>query len=50
MGGGGGLGGVLRSSRKWWFYDGKVRDPRSGDVFGAALVRDRVRGSSKEGS
>ena len=50
MGGGGGLGVVLSISRKWWFYVGKVRDPRSGDVFGAALVRDRVRGSSKEGS
>ena len=50
MGGGGGLGVLQRRTRKWWFYDGKVRDPRSGDVFGAALVRDRVRGSSKEGS
>ena len=28
----------------------KVRDSRSGDVPGAARVRDRVRGSSEEGS
>ena len=50
MGGGGGLGDVLRSTRKCWFYVGKVRDPRSRDVFGAARVSGRVRGSSKEGS
>ena len=39
---------VLRRSRKWWFYDGKVRDPRAEDLPGAARVSGWARGRSAE--
>ena len=39
---------VLRSTRKWWFYEGKVRDPRAEDFPGAARVSERGRGRSAE--
>ena len=35
---------MLRSTRKWWFYDGKVRDPRVEDLPGAARVSGWARG------
>ena len=39
---------MLRSSRKWWFYEGKVRDPRAEHLPGAARVSGRARGRSAE--
>ena len=39
---------MLRSYRKWWFYEGKVRDPRAEDLPGAARVSGRARGKSAE--
>ena len=39
---------VLTSTRKWWFYDGEVRDPRAEDLPGAARVSGRARGKSAE--
>ena len=39
---------VQRSYRKWWFYEGKVRDPRAEDLPGAARVSGRARGRSAE--
>ena len=46
--GGGGLGVVQRSTRKWWFYDGKVRDPGAEHLPGAAWVSGWARGRSAE--
>ena len=39
---------VLRTSRKWWFYNGKVRDPRAEEFPGAAWVSGWARGRSVE--
>ena len=39
---------VQRRSRKWWFYEGKVRDLRAEDLPGAARVSGRTRGRSVE--
>ena len=35
-------------TRKWWFYGGKVRDPRAEDLPGAARDSGRTRGRSAE--
>ena len=39
---------MLRIHRKWWFYEGKVTDPRAEDLPGAARVSGRARGRSAE--
>ena len=35
-------------TRKWWFYDKKVRDPRAEHLPGAARVSGRTGGRSAE--
>ena len=39
---------MQRSYRKWWFYEGKVREPRAEDLPGAAWVSGWARGRSVE--
>ena len=39
---------MQRNARKWWFYDGKVRDPRAEDLPGAARVGGWARGRFAE--